>query len=187
MTMIALRPGETFEEARERNAVKATLTLTTCSIACWLAREPECSCSCGGKSHGIMLRDGAEQPRRNCMIQGFRYVLAGVDSARPVETMDYQWRRSLDAEARASFGRHHIYRNEPSSLTWIKKATAAQLEKWPEVAQWAASNLEQRRERYEYALRHGLTAREPRDLWRPYLLWVRADAADHFDTFQAQQ
>ena len=188
MTMIALRPGETIDEARERAAVKATLTLTTCSIACWLAREPECSCSCGGKSHGIMLQDGAEQPRRNCMIQGFRYVLAGVDSARPVERQDYAWRRSLDAETRATFGRHNLYRNEIASLTWIKKASAAQLEKWPEVAQWAAANLEQRRADYFERLAAGrIAGREPSDLRRPYLLWVRADAADSFDTFQAQQ
>lgn len=181
--------ADQIERELQQAAVKATLTMTTCSIACWLAREPECSCSCGGKSHGIMLQDGSEQPRRNCMIQGYRYVLAGVDSGRPIDRLDFDWRRSLDAETRATFGRHKIYRNEAASLVWIKKASAAQLEKWPEVAQWAAANLEQRRTAYAEAIAAGRRpyGGEPSDLRRPYLLWVRADAADSFDTFQSAQ
>ena len=34
------------------------LTEATCGFNCWLAKEHICRCSCGGKNHGIMLKEG---------------------------------------------------------------------------------------------------------------------------------
>lgn len=36
-----------------RKRVKATITNAPCTSKCWYAEEDVCSCSCGGKHHGI--------------------------------------------------------------------------------------------------------------------------------------
>ena len=53
-------------------------TLTTCSEACWYAREDVCRCQCGGKNHGI-LRDGTgERPARTRRVGKARFKLVAV-------------------------------------------------------------------------------------------------------------
>ena len=59
--------------------VMGILGTGTCNLACWMAREPECRCQCGGKNHGIMLRDG-KQPQRTCQRKGRLYRLEAVVS-----------------------------------------------------------------------------------------------------------
>ena len=55
-----------------------TFTMTTCSDACWYAREDTCRCQCGGANHGI-LRDGdGEQPARTRLVGQDRFTLVAV-------------------------------------------------------------------------------------------------------------
>lgn len=49
----------------------------TCGEACWSAKEEVCRCECGGKNHGIMLRDGVTGIRA-AKIGGYRYELLAV-------------------------------------------------------------------------------------------------------------
>lgn len=54
------------------------MTATTCGAACWYAREPVCRCSCGGENHGVLLKDGAEQPVRQRRALGRVFELVAV-------------------------------------------------------------------------------------------------------------
>lgn len=181
-------------ETTERT-VTAELTLTTCSIACWMAREESCRCSCGGRSHGVLLQDGAEQPRRNSMIQGHRYVLGAIEAGRAASRLSWDFRATLD---RATYGRllrtggsMMPLENEPGSVVWIKKASAAQLAKWPEVAEWSEGVYQQQITRHREFIERcaaspsGYVPRfaEPQRGQRPYLVWVREDVAEKFDAF----
>jgi hypothetical protein len=78
----------------------------------------------------------------------------------------YPWHRDHDRTVPAA--------NGPRSVTWAKLATEHQVDKWPEVAAAVAAYVE----RMSYG---GRTVR-PR---RPYLIWIREDAAADFDAWQA--
>lgn len=176
------------DELRAR-ATKAVLTLTTCSIACWMAREEDCRCSCGGKSHGVLLRNG-EQPRRNSMIQGFRYVLGAIEAGGAARNLSWDFRKTLDRETYGTHLRGRIFsprENEPGATIWLKKASAAQLEKWPEVAEWSEGVYQRQMQRHEELTRGRSVPAyyAPKPGQRPYLVWVREDVADQFDAFAA--
>lgn len=142
------------------------ITDATCGPICWAAREDTCRCSCGGARHGVLLaQDGAESPRRECRIDGVRYVLAAVGVTNP-------FRRWLHEQRDVLRERHGVdsygYRYIPANLTVERLATQAQVDsdRWPEVTLvgWA----------------DGRTV-------RPYLYWVREDAANTYDQWAAAQ
>ena len=61
--------------------VIAELTATTCAEGCWYAREQVCRCSCGGENHGVLLKNGAERPKRTRKVNHARYELHAVVDA----------------------------------------------------------------------------------------------------------
>lgn len=151
--------------------IAGILTGQTCAANCWYAREPECRCSCSGANHGCLLVDGAEQPRRNCTIQGARYVLATIGGWGEIAPRERAFLASLDREV---YGREYrrydgtttrlaVVTNEKGAVVWTKRASKDQCSKWGEITTWAAS--------------------QPR-AWRPYLLWVREDLAQQFDALE---
>lgn len=145
--------------------VIGVLTGQTCAANCWYAREPECRCSCGGDNHGVLLTDGAEQPRRNCTILGHRYVLGMIGRYSECERRMGEFARS--DFMREKYGRDYPggYRGGPitgtkGGVAWRKSATAAQARQWPEIPPHI----------------------DPQRPWvRPSLLWIREDVADEFD------
>lgn len=179
----------------------AVQTETTCAIACWMAREPECRCSCGGKNHGVLLVDGAEQPRRNAMIKGTRYVLGAMGFIGAMRQTSRKFRDSLDH----SYGdtRPSGYYIAPQSdvkggTTWERLASADQSMKWPEVVAWIEGDLTKQQQDVVAAieeiksgglnmagLRYRAEAR-PRAR-RPQLLWIREDLIEQFDVWQEEQ
>lgn len=57
---------------------KSIQTLTTCSIACWEAREDTCRCYCDGLNHGILKTKDGVQPVRMRRIKEHVYHLVAV-------------------------------------------------------------------------------------------------------------
>jgi hypothetical protein len=129
------------------------LTDATCSEACWHAREEVCRCSCGGKNHGCLKAENGVQPIRTAKIDGVRYELRGVGVGVEKEA------QRINREAGIKFYYAHTARKHYgyTPVALMRKASAAQLDKWPELA------AEKER-----------LAGEPS--WRRncYLLWVRA-------------
>jgi hypothetical protein len=139
------------------------MTEATCAEGCWYAREYACKCSCAGRNHGALLQDGVEQPRRNCKIQGFRYVLGRVAVLDTVTLDQYQW-SSRTARAMESRPYSIPANNMAGALVWVKQSTEKQIAEWPEMAD----------------------ARElPRYARRPYIVWVREDVAEAYDQWVA--
>ena len=104
--------------------VMGILGTGTCNLACWMAREPECRCQCGGKNHGIMLR-GGEHPQRTCQRKGRLFRLEAVTSG---------WIKANDAthELAKAYNAAH---GRPwwAEAAFMQHATGHIL-KWPEVA-----------------------------------------------------
>lgn len=164
--------------------VNATTTGTTCAANCWYAREPECRCSCGGRNHGSLLIDGAEQPRRNCVIDAHRYVLGMIGRHEPESSARafLRYLRAAGLEERygspvGSFGRVLALQNRAGGTVWVRRASEAQ-GAWPEVAGW----LEAERARLAERVYQGRSAHPPR--FRPMLLWLRADVAEVYDAWE---
>lgn len=171
-------------------------TSATCAAQCWMAREPDCSCSCGGANHGIMaqgIEAGGTMPRRNCLIAGTRYYLAGMDYAGYVRDLAHGFRLTLR-------GTEHGYTtpsghqfppnpNAPGGVTWERKANDGQA-RWPEIVGWMTAAYAAARDRYDAA--RAMTARgerapyvpRPYEGTRPYLLWVREDLINLFDAWR---
>ena len=135
------------------------MTETTCSEACWEAREDVCRCMCGGENHGIH-RHGEfdeQQPERTARIDGWRYKL--------VDKGEY-WEMSKQAR-----DINHANVGQPNKLGYtyypratdkgaparVKMASMSQVNKWPEL-EWYKAVIEQ-----------------SGDWARPYLLWERVD------------
>ena len=148
----------------------AYVTGTTCGWACWYARESTCRCSCGGAAHGVMLTSDGALPRRNCRIQGVRYVLGTVGGYGETERIARDFRKTLENDERffVTYGStyHFVLHNERRAVTWRKSASDAQVAKWPELAE-----------------------HKPAERWHsnPSLLWIREDAAELFDAWLAEQ
>jgi hypothetical protein len=103
----------------------ATLTDQTCGEACWAARESICRCSCGGKNHGILQRDG-ERPERSARIKGRRYVLAAIGGFMEIRTQ-------------AHTANEDSWRLRSMHVAEDAQATSAQ-QTWPEVQTWMETN-----------------------------------------------
>ena len=152
----------------------AVMTGATCGYACWLAEQDTCRCSCYGKNHGIMLTDGAEQPRRQCKIDGDRFALAVIGNERSLsyESLIREFEESEQAEPflRSPFPNSN-YRTIPGNskwqrcLWWAKTATKSQM-KWDEAQAFA----------------------NPERPWdKPRILWVHESMIEAFDTWQASR
>lgn len=139
---------------------KSVATNATCSAACWYAKQEECRCFCGGINHGILLTDGAEQPRRACTIEGVQYILGGVDISYSVASAWARlYKEESDKDSSVPYYRRSYALNGKDSYAWRKNATEAQ-KRWPEVAG---------------------TQNTKTHFYFKYLLWIRADAIDHYD------
>ena len=111
--------------------VEAVLTATTCGEGCWFAREKVCRCSCGGKNHGCLLKDGAEKPVRTSKIDGVRCELAAVGCYRD---MHKQANELLKGQKHSTpWGLFHWTATEKGSPVRLKSATKQQKESWKEV------------------------------------------------------
>lgn len=157
--------------------MSGTQTTQSCGAACWYAKEPDCRCSCGGANHGLLLtQDGGEMPRRNCTIQGARYVLGAMgfysDVMAKLRAFNNQTRETLGRQVAVLENGEPTARwypaesNRPGAPLWRKQATDSQ-ERWPEVAAWMEQHAQ---------VRLGL-----RVLRTPEMLWVRENVIDLFD------
>lgn len=102
-------------------------TLSTCSAACWQAREEVCRCSCGGANHGCLRHLGAEQPIRTRRAGAKWYELAAVGVRPQLQAADrhyYQYRAAHD------YGNHHVI---------TSAATPQQVATWPELTAYRAN------------------------------------------------
>ena len=153
-----------------------TMTIATCNIACWMAREEDCRCSCGGVGHGVLLA-GGEQPRRNRLIKGVRYVLAGVTTGWGEDPLR-DWFRADRAAILAEFGTKRwdgsLSPYLPGNFSVNSRASESQSRTWPEA-------------RPVERVRFAGTAYESTSLVRPYLHWIRQDAASMFDAWSEAQ
>jgi len=114
--------------------VEAVLTATTCGEGCWFAREKVCRCSCGGKNHGCLLKDGAEKPVRNSKIDGERYELAAVGCYRDLYRQAAELLRVVPSRTVGGYGfKLRWTATEKGSPVRLKSATKQQKESWKEV------------------------------------------------------
>ena len=163
------------------NTLEVTLTTTTCGAACWFAREDACHCSCGGVNHGVLLQAGAEQPERQSKIQGIGYRLVLVGDYATVRKYVWEETKKIRALSRddapklvytrrfgSPFERVDAFENEPKARWWVKKATDAQIEKWPELT--AAKQWE---------------GRSNSPLRPSYLVWERVQTAEEINSSAA--
>lgn len=104
--------------------LESITTETTCSDACWYAREDVCRCSCGGANHGCLNVAGREQPARTCRIKGVRYVLTAIGTYSEISKQRY----AIEREAY----RAADYWRQPEAAV-MKRATAAQTAGWSEI------------------------------------------------------
>lgn len=103
-------------------------TDTTCAQACWYAREPECRCSCAGRSHGVLLL-GGPQPIRNQRMAGFRYELDSI-------VIGYG---AASRDVRERFGVMRLA--EKGGAVRVQAAPAKAFGAWPELAGFEPSVL----------------------------------------------
>ncbi len=130
----------------------AIITGNACNMACWMAEEDVCRCSCGGVNHGIMKR-GGDRPARASRIDGHLYTLASVEQGTLCEQAEAI--NKAAGPVQKLYGYTYGWRDtDPGAPARVKPPTDAQM-KWPEVA---------------------AIPKDPRHpWWKPYLLWVRQD------------
>lgn len=133
-----------------------TLTETTCSEACWHAREEVCRCSCGGKNHGCLKVEGGTQPDRTAIVDGVRYVLKAFGPGVEAEARTINEAAGIKFYGAATARKHWGY----TPLAIVRKASANQVAKWPELASERERTAGMHRWQYAAAT---------------YLLWVRVD------------
>lgn len=139
----------------------------TCGLACWMAKEEKCKCSCGGVNHGILkghAQIGANDvPVRKRRIGTTIYRLSNVVTVQPANQpadfystdkwKDYGWYAAEQLCRRYGMtGWLSVpnARNKQTPMAFFVRATKAAWPKWPETCN------------------HGV---------RPYLVWVRDDVA----------
>lgn len=104
-------------------------TMTTCGANCWHAKEDVCRCMCGGDNHGVLLKEGAEQPARTRRIKGRMFGLTGIHQSWMTANKDR-------TETSRAF-------NEEHNLQWfmenavMQSATKSQ-RKWEEIQNFIA-------------------------------------------------
>ena len=111
----------------------AIITESTCSDACWYAREDVCRCVCGGENHGIMLTEDGERPPRTRRVKQVWYELEAVIPG--WRKANEYCRRSLDLENLPSQYTYSLGTETygPPILYAAVAATNKQIEKWPEL------------------------------------------------------
>lgn len=126
-----------------------TTTDNTCSDACWKAAQPDCSCSCGGKNHGIMRtpEGAATPPPRTCRIDGVRYELRAIGNFHELTQKRYEINREQYSRY-VGMALTGAVRRPPDAA--ILKRSSKDQQKWPEVVNYPFG--------------------------RPSLLWVLADS-----------
>ena len=117
--------------------MKIQLSNITCGHSCWFAKEQDCKCSCGGKNHGILLKEGSEQPQRTKKEAGKLYYLEAVGSR--IELME-QVNRLLPAftgDPRANAGWFDFNPSKTGNPFRVQYASKSQVRKWKELSQFA--------------------------------------------------
>lgn len=141
----------------------AVLTDRSCGEACWHAKEDVCRCECGGANHGILLKDGAEQPVRHSKIDGVAYELIAIGNYRTINSQFYDMVRTYPPKRTVQYieGKDFHYYWESSdynSPLKMKAASRAQCVLWSELSAYKGlSNFEFYQQ-------------------KPYLLWRKYNA-----------
>ena len=137
----------------------STYTISTCSDACWYAREETCRCSCAGANHGILLKQGRERPKRTRRVKGHWFELHAII---PGHRAAQDEAAKLLAAAGEIRKWHTTIRPEWGSppLYAIDGPTDKQLETWPELKSFRDWRSKGRC--YAEAAPH-----------RPHLVWAR--------------
>lgn len=140
--------------------ILSVLTDRSCGESCWHAKEEVCRCECGGVNHGILLKDGSEQPARHSKIDGMAFELVAVGQYRDMRDRAYQLIKENDYHYTYKSPYDSTYQKkvmfDPSdkgSPIRLKKATKAQCVLWSELSQYKTIS------EFEFTVRG------------PYLLW----------------
>lgn len=116
----------------------AILTEATCADACWYARDEVCRCSCGGANHGVLRTKDGQQPVRTARIDGDRYKLAAVGMRREMYDVVKPLTQRDGFQVITPYGNsfaHYTWKEaERGSPARLKYASAAQINKWPELS-----------------------------------------------------
>jgi len=143
--------------------MEGIFTQNTCGMNCWLAEEDECRCSCGGANHGIMLKEGNEQPKRMAKIDGTFYELEGIgkygDIYHQAGEINNQPQYEYHLEKYPEFT-YHPKETESGSPARIKIASQKQMEDWPELAPFKNESKKNILNQYYD---------------KPYLLWIKKE------------
>ena len=125
------------------SAIEAFLTESTCSEACWHAREGVCRCSCGGKNHDCLRSADGVRPTRIAKIDGFRYELkaVGQDLYNEAAAINKAAGPKSSHTTMATFPTKksitYTYdweTNDKGAPARLKTATESQVNSWPELA-----------------------------------------------------
>lgn len=106
------------------------LTNTTCSEACWHAREEVCRCSCGGRNHGCLKVEGGVRPARTRLEKGVRYELKAIGG--DVEKQARELNKAAGIQYLFAHTSREWFGFTPAAI--VRSPTADQLAKWPELA-----------------------------------------------------
>jgi len=137
----------------------AFLTETTCGMNCWMAREEVCRCSCGGRNHGCLLKEGGEQPTRQRKIDGFFYELGAVGTRSEMESKGIEINKAAGAKKVVGTYEYKWYLTDVGAPARVKPATRKEIENWPELTAFKDCTA---------------------NSWawyqkRPYLLWIKTE------------
>jgi len=61
----------------------------TCGENCWMAKEHDCKCSCGGKNHGIW-KNGKTPIQRTSKIHGYLYKFVGFGTHSEISNLQME-------------------------------------------------------------------------------------------------
>lgn len=105
-------------------------TDSTCSDACWYAREDVCHCMCNGANHGIYRNSGnTGLVERTMRIKSKRYKLYAVSGRLDA----YEIQRAFYVYNRDTSFPDVQWWNHPAGDVQIRRASESQILNWPEI------------------------------------------------------
>lgn len=147
--------------------ITGLFSMTACGPACWEARDDVCKCSCGGRNHGVHRHrvPGTAGLKRQKIYSGFIFEFDRVSP--PEDRGSGQYGPDVVAldrycqELNTKAGVRHLYAHTTRNhygefpIAIMRQATDAEINKWPELAEWRGKV-------------NGIYG-------KPYVVWLRRD------------